>query len=115
MSLAKKLNLAGDTKVRVIGKPPTVDLGDVAVTSSPKAAAVLVFVQSRADVGTKCGPAIDAARRDDIAWVAYPKGGQLGTDLNRDVLWQDLLTHGIAGVRQIAIDAVWSAIRFRPR
>src|SRR5262249_8863572 len=33
MSLAKKLNLKGGTKLRVLGKPKDVDLGDVEVTS----------------------------------------------------------------------------------
>ncbi|WP_224246101.1 hypothetical protein [Hyalangium gracile] len=46
--------------------------------------------------------------------MAYPKAGQLGTDLNRDVLWKHLLKEGIQGVRQVALDPVWSAMRFRP-
>ena len=46
--------------------------------------------------------------------VAYPKGGQLGTDLNRDSLAATLKTHGIQPVRQVALDDVWSALRFRP-
>ena len=45
----------------------------------------------------------------------YPKAGQLGTDLNRDILWKHLLKKNIQGVRQIAIDNVWSAMRFRPK
>jgi len=50
---------------------------------------------------------------DRLAWIAYPKAGQLGTDLNRDILWRHLLKRRIRGVRQIAIDDVWSALRFR--
>lgn len=48
------------------------------------------------------------------AAVAYPKAGQLDTDLNRDVLWKRLLKSDVQGVRQIALDSVWSAMRFRP-
>jgi hypothetical protein len=55
-----------------------------------------------------------AAREDRIAWIAYPKAGQLGTDLNRDILWKHLLAQSILGIRQIALDEVWSAMRFRP-
>jgi hypothetical protein len=130
VSLAKKLNVKEGTRVRVVGLPAGLDLGDVpAVTSatpttstpSPTSAAsadaqgVLVFARTLADVDATCGPAIDAARQDRLAWIAYPKAGQLGTDLNRDVLWQHLLPRGIQGVRQVAIDNVWSAMRFRPR
>lgn len=50
-----------------------------------------------------------------IAWAAYPKAGQLGTDLNRDLLSEALEERGVQPVRQIALDEVWSALRFRPR
>ncbi len=114
MSLAKKLNLKEGMKVRVIGKPANVDLGDVAATTSAKAEALLLFVKTIADVDAKGAPLIEAAKEDRIAWAAYPKAGQLGTDLNRDILWQHLKAQGIEGVRQVAIDDVWSALRFRP-
>jgi hypothetical protein len=60
----------------------------------------------------------DAAARqlaaDRLAWIAYPKAGQLDTDLNRDVLGKLLEEEGVRPVRQIALDEVWSALRFRP-
>jgi hypothetical protein len=37
----------------------------------------------------------------------------MGTDLNRDILWKRLEKLGVQPVRQIAIDDVWSALRFR--
>lgn len=114
MSLAKKLNLKDGMKIRVVGKPANVDLGDVATTTSAKAEALLVFAKTLAEVDAKCAPVIEAAKADRIAWVAYPKAGQLGTDLNRDVLWEHLKKQGIDTVRQVAIDDVWSALRFRP-
>jgi hypothetical protein len=113
MSLAKKLNLKDGAKLRVVGKPANVELDDVATTSG-QAGAVLVFVKTLAEVDAKCAPVVEAAREDRIAWVAYPKAGQLKTDLNRDILWQHLSAQGIQGIRQIALDQVWSAMRFRP-
>ena len=113
MGLAKKLNLQG-IEVRVVGAPRGIDLGDVEVGTA-KADAILVFVKTLAEVDAKCGPLVAAAKQDHIAWAAYPKAGQLGTDLNRDVLWKHLLKSGIQGVRQVALDDVWSAMRFRPR
>jgi hypothetical protein len=115
LALAKNLNLKPGMKMRVIGKPGGVDLGDVEATSSAAADAVLIFVKSLAEVEAKCGPAVEAARADRLSWIAYPKAGQLGTDLNRDILWRHLLkAEKIQGVRQVAIDGVWSALRFRP-
>jgi hypothetical protein len=115
MSLAKKLNLKDGMKVRVIGKPAGVDLGDVVTTTSARADAILVFIKTLAEVDAKGAPFIEAAKEDRIAWAAYPKAGQLGTDLNRDILWKHLQQQDIDGVRQVALDDVWSAMRFRPK
>jgi hypothetical protein len=113
-SLASKLNLKPGMKVRVVGKPSDVDLAGVAAGSA-KAEAVIVFVKTLAEVASRAGPAIDAAKEDRIAWLAYPKAGKLDTDLNRDILWRHMLGKGIQGVRQVALDEVWSAMRFRPK
>jgi hypothetical protein len=58
-----------------------------------------------------------AAHRDQLArpgvfWVAYPKGNR--TDLNRDSLWPILGEYGMRPISQVAVDEVWSALRFRP-
>jgi len=99
----------------VMGKPKEVDLGDVEVTSLANVKDVLVFVTKISDLDRVAGPMLEAARADRIAWAAYPKAGQLGTDLNRDILAKELQKRGAQPVRQVAIDEVWSALRFRPR
>ena len=84
-------------------------------TDAPGAAdAIVTFVRNRPDLDTVATSAIEAARRDQLVWIAYPKAGKLGTDLNRDILRESLADQGIQPVRQIAIDEVWSALRFRP-
>ncbi len=110
MSLAAKLQLK-DAPLRVVGAPDDVDLGDVVVADD--AGAVLGFVVRAADL-TGLDAVFDAARADGLAWIAYPKAGQLGTDLNRDLLWKATEGRGVRPVRQVSIDAVWSALRFRP-
>jgi hypothetical protein len=114
MSLAQKLNLKSGMKARVVGKPADVDLSDVAVTSSASADAVIVFAKTLAEVDAKAGPVVSAGKEDRIAWLAYPKAGKLDTDLNRDIVWKHMLKKGVQAVRQVAIDEVWSALRFRP-
>lgn len=113
--LSKKLNFKDDTKVRVIGKPVNVNLGNMTITTSAKAEGIIIFIKTLAEVDKQCAPVIDAAKEDRIAWIVYPKAGQLGTDLNRDILWKHMVKHDIQGVRQIAVDDVWSAMRFRPK
>ena len=114
MSLAKKLNLKDASPIRVVGRPSGVDLDDVVVTRAAGCPNVLVFARMMADVDARLADVRAAALADDIAWIAYPKAGHLGNDLSRDILWRHLLPTGIQGIRQVAIDEVWSAIRFRP-
>jgi hypothetical protein len=101
-------------RVRVLDRPANVDLDDLPTTTSADADGVIAFVKTLADVDAHCAPVLEAARQDRLAWIVYPKAKQLGTDLNRDLLWKHLLQHGVQGVRQVAIDDVWSAMRFRP-
>jgi hypothetical protein len=48
-----------------------------------------------------------------VLWVCYPKAKALGTDLNRDILRESGAARGLEAVAQVAIDTVWSALRFK--
>ncbi|MEV7414765.1 hypothetical protein [Streptomyces sp. NPDC089919] len=116
MSVISKLQIKPGQSVAVLGKPEDVDLEVESPAGDPAAAdAVLAFVTVADDLlGPDARAALDAARRDALAWVAYPKAGKLGTDLNRDTLAAALSEQGVRPVRQIAVDHTWSALRFRP-
>ena len=116
MDLTGKLQIKPGTLVAVVAAPADgPDLADLPVTARPaEAGAVIAFARRLADLAELVQPAIDAARQDKLAWIAYPKAGQLGTDLSRDTLARSVEDRGIRPVRQIAIDEVWSALRFRP-
>jgi len=52
--------------------------------------------------------------REVILWIAYPKlTSKLAADLNRDIIHNLAPSHGLDTVSQIAIDADWSALRFK--
>jgi hypothetical protein len=118
MDLAGKLQLKAGQSVAVVNQPADtpLDLGsDHAVgDDAGQADAVIVFSANRADLERLSDDYLAPARRDELTWVAYPKAGQLGTDLNRDVLAQVVKAHGVEPVRQVALDDVWSALRIRP-
>jgi hypothetical protein len=76
--------------------------------------ALLIFVVNQSALASIQVKIVDAAKDDRLTWVAYPKSGQLGTDLNRDSLASILTKAGVQPVRQVSIDGVWSALRFRP-
>jgi hypothetical protein len=116
--IATKLQIKPGMSVALVDVPEGVHVelpDDCAAASDPEAAeAVLVFVRDRAELDANGEPAVAAGRRDALAWVAYPKAGQLGTDLNRDSLAAAAHERGVQPVRQVAIDDVWSALRLRP-
>src|SRR5689334_18506713 len=103
-----------DTPVCVLNAPKGFAFPGPTAKDAKSAKAVLVFVRNSDELRAQVAPAVAAARRDAITYIAYPKAGQLGTDLTRDNLWVMLQGQGIRPVRQIAIDDVWSALRFRP-
>ncbi len=112
-SVASRLQIRAGQSVRVVNAPPDLDL-DVPTTRSRAADAVLVFALNRAELEQHATEAVELALEDRLTWIAYPKAGQLGTDLDRNVLRNLLEGRGIRPVRQIALDDVWSALRFRP-
>lgn len=86
MSLAKKPNLKDPTPIRVVAKPPGVDLDDVVVSRATSCPNVLLFARMMADVDARLPDVRSAALADHMAWIAYPRAAQLGTDLNRDIV-----------------------------
>jgi hypothetical protein len=117
VDLASKLQLKAGQCVAFIGVPDSVasELTAFAVANDGAPdAALLAFVADRAMLEEHRAQIVAAAGGDRLTWVSYPKSGQLGTDLNRDSLAALLTESGVRPVRQIAIDGVWSALRFRP-
>ncbi|MFT4212927.1 MAG: hypothetical protein QM626_13770 [Microbacterium sp.] len=117
MDLARKLQLPPGG---VLLRTAAADLPDAftelaSTTDAAAATAAVVLVRVRAELASaEVRETLEFARRDAVSWIAYPKAGQLGTDLNRDSLADLVRAEGLRPVRQVSIDPVWSALRFRP-
>ena len=117
MDLASKLQLKSGRRVECVGVPESVAPALADVTSDRGGSSdtgLLVFAADRSILEVHRAQIVAAVNAERLTWVAYPKSGQLGTDLNRDSLAALLTESGVQPVRQIAIDDVWSALRFRP-
>ncbi len=110
--LFKKLNWKG-------ANPIVVALGDVAILTAPAADQpidfALAFVTRQADLDHWSTALTAQAAGDATLWFAYPKRSSKNYTcaFNRDTGWHVLGAAGYEGVRQVAIDADWSALRFR--
>lgn len=65
-----------------------------------------------ADFATQIKGNLDS---DGLFWIAYPKKSSrnYNSDITRDQGWQPIGGLGYEAVRMVAIDADWSALRFR--
>ena len=125
-TLAAKLQLKPGMKMRVMNatqgmeshlraRLDDVTLGTVRDMGDITPDAVMVFVSTLAEALELAPEAFRVVAPGGLAWVAYPKGASgVETDINRDILWAELESTGWRPVRQIALDEVWSAIRYRP-
>lgn len=122
--LFKKLNLKDQTKILVIDAPESFELeleqleGVAILRSLEQAETVtfsLAFVTTQDAVNQTAIAIAPKTQGDAVIWFAYPKGTskKYKCDFNRDTGWAELGKLGFEGVRQVAIDADWSALRFR--
>jgi hypothetical protein len=121
--LAKKLQIKPGHSVGLVNAPAGMatklePLPDGANTHARSGThdAVIAFAKDQAELMKVAPTAIKMTKSDGLLWICYPKGGtKAKTDLNRDVLWQIVEErHGLEGVTLVAVDDVWSAMRFRP-
>jgi hypothetical protein len=76
---------------------------------------VQLFVRDSVELATYAPAALAAIKPDGVLWIAYPKqSAKVKTDLTRDRGWALVTAGGLRPVTQIAIDEIWSALRWRP-
>jgi hypothetical protein len=118
-----KLNLKDQKEIVVLNAPASFEpelkaLKGVAVRRDLKGGDIsfsLAFVTTQKEVDT-LGPQVGKkAKGDAIVWFAYPKGSskKYKSEINRDSGWLVMGKAGFEGVRMVAIDEDWSAVRFR--
>jgi hypothetical protein len=110
--LDKKLQVKAGQSVAIIGSTSSLELE--APKKDPDQADIwIIFVISHADLESRIAGAQEAARRGVTVWAAYPKGKQLNTDLNRDIIREFAAKYSLDTVRMIAVDEIWSALRLK--
>ncbi len=121
----KKLNLKNHKEILVLNAPQTFEselasLDDQVVVHRSLEGIQdigfsLAFVRTQDEVDKLAKSISQKAVGDAIVWFAYPKASSknYSCEFNRDTGWQVLGELGFKGVRQVAIDSDWSALRFR--
>ena len=121
--LTERLNLTGQLRALIMNAPKGYRtlLGplppDITVNTKPSGRYdfVHLFVNNREELAALGPAAMNAVKPMAIFWISYPKKtAKTDTDISRDEGWEVVTDAGFETVAQVAIDDVWSALRFRP-
>lgn len=121
--LLQKLNARPGVVVTVLDAPPEVEPLLDAWTNHTSVRRelgtdepfVLAFVLATGDIAARAPLVVQALADDAVLWFAYPKRAskRYRSDVSQMQGWQPLGDLGFEAVRQISINADWSALRFR--
>jgi hypothetical protein len=120
--LFKKLNLGAHRTIHVLSAPTSFEpelaaLDGVIVKRavSGRVAFALAFVITSAELESASRKLVQACAGDAVLWMVYPKAAskRYRCEFNRDSGWATLVAAGFETVRIVAVDADWSALRFR--
>lgn len=81
---------------------------------SKKVDFAMIFAINQHQLNNILREVVPALHPEAKLWVCYPKSSsKIVTDLHRDGCWDGLTTKDFLPVRQVAIDTVWTALRFK--
>ncbi len=122
-TLLEKLQLKDERNLLIQGLPSTIEKQFAKLAFSKNLSPLLkirkidfalVFAVNEQQLGNIIREVLPALQPDAKLWVAYPKiGSKIATTLNRDCSWECIIGEGYETVRQIGIDHVWTAVRFK--
>jgi len=124
-NLLEKLNYKGQKRISVLNAEKdfissiTTDLKDVVIDQriDPRYPYefIMIFVKSETEVETFTPIIIHNLIADGVLWFCYPKktSKKIKSDIDRDHGWKILNDSGLYGIRLVAVDQDWSALRFR--
>lgn len=121
-TLLEKLQLKDEKNLLIQGLPSTVEKQFVKISfaknvtpllRSRKIDFALVFAISHKQLSDILREVLPALADNVKLWVAYPKvSSKIVSDLSRECNWECISRIGFEGVRLIALDNIWSAMRF---
>jgi len=122
-SLLEKLQIKDERNLLIQGLPSTVEKQFVKISfaknvtpllKARKIDFALVFAISHKQLKDILRDVVPALHENAKLWVAYPKvSSKIVSDLSRDCNWECISQFGFEGVRLIALDNIWSAMRFK--
>lgn len=123
-ALAKKLQVKSGKRWLLFNAPanylaslePLPEGTTVSYEASGKFDGIQLFVKNGIELAENLEVVAPILRPDTILWIIYPKKSSgMKTDLEMMNSWDEPAKYGLGGVAAAAIDATWTALRFRPK
>ena len=123
--LFKKLNFKDQNEIFILNHPEFFRVELQAMSScckiyfqikpSEQVSFIMIFVKTQSEINKSAPIIVSSAKGDAIIWYVYPKKSskKYNCDFDRDHGWDIMGKLGLEGVRMVAIDEDWSALRFR--
>lgn len=122
-SLLEKLQLSDEKNLLLQGLPLSIEKQFIKFSFSKNVTPLLktkkidfalIFAFSQKQLKEILKDVIPALHSEAKFWIAYPKASsKIASDLCRDASWDFIAEHGFEIVRLIAVDNLWSAVRFK--
>jgi hypothetical protein len=122
-NVLEKLQLKDEKNLLIQGLPSSVEKQFAKLSfaknvtpllKSRKIDFALVFAISQKQLKDILSDVLPALHADAKLWIAYPKlTSKIASDLSRDANWDCVTKQGFETVRSIALDNVWTALRFK--
>jgi hypothetical protein len=122
-SFFEKLQLKDEKNLLIQGLPSSIEKQFVKLFYSKnvtpllktkKVDFALIFVISQNQLCNLLREVLPALHAESKLWVAYPKtSSKIASDLNRDCSWQALSDYGYEAIKEVALDHMWTAMRFQ--
>jgi hypothetical protein len=121
--LVEKLGIKPGMRMLIVAAPgrylkmlaPLPDGVQIASADDGPFAFVQLFVADASDLNVRAPELLTKTGENALIWVTYPKmSSKLASELSRDKVRAMLSNLGWRAVAIVAIDEVWSALRFRP-
>src|SRR5258708_11818027 len=122
-TLLEKLQLKDEKNLLIQGLPSAIEKQFAKLTFAKNLTPLLkirridfalVFAVNEQQLRGIVCEVLPALQEDAKFWVAYPKiGSKIATTLNRDCSWECITSSGFEVVRQVGLDHVWTAVRFK--
>jgi hypothetical protein len=121
-NLLEKLHLQEEKNILIQGLPSSIEKQFVKLSfaknvtpllKSRKIDFALVFAVNENQLTCILKDVLPALQEESKFWIAYPKStSKIATDLNRQCSWDCVRTAGYDLADEVALDHVWSAMRF---